>query len=45
MDLPSLEAMLIKQGVMLGGLSPEQRAAALAVVWAGLPDAVTNEIG
>jgi Uncharacterized protein conserved in bacteria (DUF2087) len=43
MDLSTLEAMLIKQGVMLGGLTPEQRAAALAVVWAGLPDAVMNE--
>ncbi len=43
MDLPSLEAMVIKQGLMLGGLSPQQRAAALAVVWAGLPDSVMNE--
>jgi hypothetical protein len=43
MNLQSLEAMLTKQGVMLGGLTPEQRAAALAVVWAGLPEQVLNE--
>jgi hypothetical protein len=43
MNLQSLEAMLIKQGLMLGGLTPEQRAAALAVVWAGLPEQVMNE--
>jgi Uncharacterized protein conserved in bacteria (DUF2087) len=43
MNLQFLEAMLIKQGVMLGGLTPEQRAAALAVVWAGLPEQVMNE--
>jgi hypothetical protein len=43
MDLQTLEAMLIKQGVMLGGLLPEQRAAALTVVWAGLPEAVMSE--
>ena len=39
----NLQALLIKQGVMLGGLTLEQRAAALAVVWAGLPDGVMTE--
>lgn len=43
MDTKLLETMLIKQGVMLGGLSPTQRDAALAVVWAGLPDGVLTE--
>jgi hypothetical protein len=43
MNLQSLEAMLVKQGVMLGGLMPEQRAVALAVVWAGLPKTVMSE--
>jgi hypothetical protein len=43
MNLQALEAMLVKQGVMLGGLVPEQRAAALAVVWAGLPEGVMSE--
>jgi hypothetical protein len=43
MNLQSLEALLTKQGVMLGGLTPEQRAAALAVVWAGLPEQAMNE--
>jgi Uncharacterized protein conserved in bacteria (DUF2087) len=43
MNLQTLQALLVKQGVTLGSLVPEQRAAALAVVWAGLPDGVMSE--
>jgi hypothetical protein len=36
--LQPLPALVVKDGVGLGRLSPELRALALAVVWAGLPD-------
>jgi Uncharacterized protein conserved in bacteria (DUF2087) len=35
--LDGLAALVLKDGVMLGGLSPESRSAALALAWASLP--------
>jgi hypothetical protein len=35
--LPALQALVVKDGVGLGGLPALQRSLALALVWAGLP--------
>jgi hypothetical protein len=43
MNAQALESMLVKQGVMLGGLHPDARDAVLALVWTGLPDATLSE--
>jgi hypothetical protein len=43
MNLQTLEALLVKQDVMLGCLVLEQRADALAVIWAVLPECVMSE--
>lgn len=45
MLLRPLAQLVVKQGVGLGGLPVAQQAWALAVVWAGLPDATHNEAG
>lgn len=41
--LGGLAAWVVKDGVALGGLTPELRQQALAVAWAGLPDRVMTE--
>jgi hypothetical protein len=41
--LQALTAVVVKQGVHLGGLSPDGRARVLALVWAGLPDGPLSE--
>jgi hypothetical protein len=38
-DLEWLRAFVVKDGVLLGGLTESQRRAALALAWAGLPPA------
>lgn len=41
--LGDLVAWVVKDGVALGGLTPEMRQRALAVAWAGLPTVVMSE--
>lgn len=41
--LTALTALVVKDGVMLGGLTEPQRALALGLVWAGLPQAPLTE--
>jgi hypothetical protein len=41
---PGLEALLVKEGVAIGGLPEAQRHLALGFVWAGLP-AATRALG
>jgi hypothetical protein len=41
--LRALAMLVIKDGVMLGGLGEAQRALALGLVWAGLPQAAMTE--
>ncbi len=41
--LQPLAALVVKDRVGLGGLATTQQLAALALVWAGLPDAVISE--
>ncbi len=43
--LSTLPALVVKDGVMLGGLTEPQRALALGFVWAGLPRTVLDERG
>lgn len=43
--LRPLAQLVVKQGVGLGGLPLAQQAWALALVWAGLPEATHNEAG
>lgn len=43
--LSGLPALVVKDGVMLGGLTEPQRALALGFVWAGLPRTVLDERG
>lgn len=40
---PGLEALLVKEGVAIGGLPEAQRQLALGFVWAGLPAGVLAE--
>lgn len=41
--LDTLKTLVLKDGLMLGGLPPQQRQALLALVWAGLPEGAVNE--
>ncbi len=41
--VPGLAALVVKEGVALGGLTEPQRALALGFVWAGLPRAELTE--
>jgi hypothetical protein len=43
--LAALRALVVKEGVMLGGLNEPQRALALGFVWAGLPRSTLSERG
>lgn len=43
--VPGLAALVVKQGVGLGGLGDAQRALALGFVWAGLPRVAMAEAG
>lgn len=43
--LTALRALVVKEGVMLGGLTEPQRALALGFVWAGLPRSTLHERG
>jgi hypothetical protein len=43
--LAALRALVVKEGVMLGGLTEPQRALALGFVWAGLPRSTVDERG
>jgi hypothetical protein len=43
--LAALRALVVKEGVMLGGLTEPQRALALGFVWAGLPRRTLPERG
>jgi hypothetical protein len=43
--IPGLAALVVKNGVALGGLTEPQRALALGFVWAGLPRTELTEKG
>jgi hypothetical protein len=44
-DLQALAAVVVKDGVALGGLADEARALVLGFAWAGLPRTVMSEAG
>lgn len=40
---PGLDRLVVKRGVMIGGLTPDEQPMALALAWAGLPRGAVGE--